>query len=91
MSQENVEVVKRAVNAFNRRDMDGLEELGTPDIEWITSMGAIEPVIRQARCLRHTPCSGAEGARQAPGTLLIRLIPHENLLGLVGSALRALQ
>ena len=42
MSQENVEVVKRAVNAFNRRDLDGLEELGTPDIEWITSMGAIE-------------------------------------------------
>jgi ketosteroid isomerase-like protein len=40
MSQENVEVVKRAVNAFNRRDLDGFAELGTPDIEWITSMGA---------------------------------------------------
>jgi ketosteroid isomerase-like protein len=42
MSQENVEIVKRAISAFNRRDLDGLEELGTPDIEWITSMGAIE-------------------------------------------------
>jgi ketosteroid isomerase-like protein len=42
MSQENVEIVKRGINAFYRRDLDGLEELGTPYIEWTTSMGAIE-------------------------------------------------
>jgi ketosteroid isomerase-like protein len=42
VSQENVEIVKRGVHAFNRRDLDGLAELSTPDAEWVTSMGAIE-------------------------------------------------
>ena len=42
MSQENVEIVKRTIDAFNRRDLDTYDEFFTPDSEWVTSMGAIE-------------------------------------------------
>ena len=31
---ERIEAVKRAVEAFNRRDIDGLLELCDPEIEW---------------------------------------------------------
>src|SRR2546421_8540749 len=31
MSQDNVEIAKRSVDAFNRRDVEALLELGTPD------------------------------------------------------------
>ncbi len=35
MSQENVELAKRAADAYNRRDIDTLfAELATPDFEW---------------------------------------------------------
>jgi ketosteroid isomerase-like protein len=34
MSQENVEVVRRAYEAWNRRDVDEAAELLAPDIEW---------------------------------------------------------
>jgi ketosteroid isomerase-like protein len=33
MSQENVEVVKRAIDAFNRRDLDSFDEICDADIE----------------------------------------------------------
>jgi ketosteroid isomerase-like protein len=49
MSQENVEIVRRAIEAFNRRDFDGYDELSTPDSEWVTSMGAIEGEIFRGR------------------------------------------
>ncbi len=42
MSQENVEVVKRLVDAFNERDIDAFAEITTPDFEWTTSMAAVE-------------------------------------------------
>lgn len=38
MSQENVEVARRAVDAFNRRDLEVLVELITPDIEWYPAL-----------------------------------------------------
>lgn len=38
MSVENVEIVKRAVDAFNRRDLDAFMECVTPDIEFTTAM-----------------------------------------------------
>ena len=46
MSQENVEIVRRAIEAFNRRDVDALEALNHPDIEidWSASVGP-EPRI----------------------------------------------
>jgi uncharacterized protein len=34
MSQENVEIARRAYEAFNRRDFDGLLDLLDPEIEW---------------------------------------------------------
>ena len=34
MSQENVEVVLRSVDAINRRDADAFLALASPDIEW---------------------------------------------------------
>ena len=33
MSQENVEIVRRWIDGYNRRDMDGLVELTAPDVE----------------------------------------------------------
>ncbi|MCW3027521.1 MAG: hypothetical protein JWN81_732 [Solirubrobacterales bacterium] len=42
MSQENVEIVKRALAAFSRGEAEAFAELTTPDIEWKTGLGAIE-------------------------------------------------
>ena len=41
MSQENVEVVSRAHEAFNLRDLDALAELAEPDwvMDWSRSIG----------------------------------------------------
>jgi ketosteroid isomerase-like protein len=42
MSQENVEIAKRTLVAFNDRDIDALSALTTEDFEWFPSMNAIE-------------------------------------------------
>jgi GrpB-like predicted nucleotidyltransferase (UPF0157 family)/ketosteroid isomerase-like protein len=42
VSQENVEVVRRAVAAFNDRDVASFAALTTPDFEWSPSMSPIE-------------------------------------------------
>ena len=43
MSQENVEMLKRAIDAFNRRDIDSLMALATPDFEWFGALlGKVE-------------------------------------------------
>jgi ketosteroid isomerase-like protein len=42
MSQENVEIVKRLIDAFNAKDLDGFAELTAPDFQWSPSMVAIE-------------------------------------------------
>src|SRR5438876_1206523 len=43
MSEENVEIVKRAMLAFNRRDLEALTELLTEDFELFTAIiGAVE-------------------------------------------------
>ena len=41
MSQENVELVRRSIDAYNRRDLDALRELNTDDVEldWSASRG----------------------------------------------------
>jgi ketosteroid isomerase-like protein len=42
MSQ-NVEIVKRALDAYNRRDLDVYDELYTPDYEWFPAlMGTVD-------------------------------------------------
>jgi ketosteroid isomerase-like protein len=42
MSQQNVEVAKRAIDAFNARDVEVFTSLTTLDFEWSPSMVAIE-------------------------------------------------
>jgi uncharacterized protein len=42
MSQENLEIVQRALDAFSRGDAEAFAELTTPDVEWKTGLGAIE-------------------------------------------------
>jgi ketosteroid isomerase-like protein len=41
MSQENVEVVKRVLDAFNRRDVDAFAALTTPDFKWFPTVGGM--------------------------------------------------
>ena len=38
MSQENVEIVRRLIEACNRRDFDAMLETGDPEIEIVTLM-----------------------------------------------------
>jgi ketosteroid isomerase-like protein len=43
MSQQNVEIAKRATDALNRRDWDALFALVTADFEWLPAMpGAVQ-------------------------------------------------
>jgi len=43
MSAENVEIAKRGIDAFNRRDVDGFFALAASDFEWFPAMaGAVE-------------------------------------------------
>jgi len=47
MSEENVEVVRRAYEAFARGDLDGVLEAMDPDVEWapaIAPLLGVEPV-----------------------------------------------
>jgi ketosteroid isomerase-like protein len=42
MSQDNVQIAKRAIEAFNARDIEGFVALTTADFEWSPSMSPIE-------------------------------------------------
>jgi ketosteroid isomerase-like protein len=43
MSQDNVEIAKRVVDAFNRRDVEDFFLLAAPDFEWFPAMaGTVE-------------------------------------------------
>jgi ketosteroid isomerase-like protein len=53
MSQENVEIVRRVVEAFNRRDLEAASELWHPEVEFYE-----EPEIPDGRVWR-----GSDGAR----------------------------
>jgi ketosteroid isomerase-like protein len=41
MAQTNVEIVKRAIDAFNQRDIDGLADLMTSDFEFIPALVSV--------------------------------------------------
>jgi len=45
MSRENVVLVERLIDAFNRRDVEAFAEITTPDFEWFTSVMAVEGEI----------------------------------------------
>jgi ketosteroid isomerase-like protein len=49
VSQANVEIAKRAIDAFNRSDVGAFAALTTPDFEWSPSMAAIEGEIFRGR------------------------------------------
>ena len=42
MSQENVEIVRRVFDAFNRRDTASFLELLDPDVEWVPILAVLE-------------------------------------------------
>ena len=42
MSQENVELVRRVCDAFNRRDIAAFLELLDPDVEWVPILAVLE-------------------------------------------------
>jgi ketosteroid isomerase-like protein len=48
MSQENVEIVNQAIDAYNGRDLDTLRMLSDPDVEldWSASHGFVAGVYR---------------------------------------------
>jgi ketosteroid isomerase-like protein len=41
MSRENVEIAKRGIDAFNRRDLEILAEITTDDYEWFPAFAGI--------------------------------------------------
>jgi ketosteroid isomerase-like protein len=47
MSQENLELARNAVAAFNRRDVPALVELTTDDFQWVTRTGTVESTVYQ--------------------------------------------
>jgi ketosteroid isomerase-like protein len=58
MSQENVELLHRAYDAFNRRDLDALLALCDPDVEFISYTMQVE---------RGDPYRGHDGVRSWSG------------------------
>jgi len=46
MSQENVELVRRWIEAYNRRDMEALNRLDDPDFEFRSIFVGIESLFR---------------------------------------------
>ena len=50
MSQENVEVVQRLIQAFNRRDLAAMTRNFAPEIEWTPGgPAAVERAVYQGR------------------------------------------
>jgi ketosteroid isomerase-like protein len=47
MSQENVEIVRRLYDAWNRRDEEELLALSDPEVEFVNSPTAVEPGTRR--------------------------------------------
>ena len=42
MSQENIDLVRRAIDTFNRRDMTSFLDLLDPDVEWVPILAVLE-------------------------------------------------
>ena len=61
MSQENVELVRRLVDAWNRRDLDAMLDLGGgEEIAFVNSPTAVEPGTRRGRT-SSAPQRGSSG------------------------------
>src|ERR1700730_1997220 len=42
MSQAHVEIAKRGIDAYNRRDVDAFADLTTPGYEWFPALAIVE-------------------------------------------------
>jgi ketosteroid isomerase-like protein len=63
MSQENVEIVRRATEAFNQRDLDALFEQTSPDFEFIPYLTTlIETTTYRGRDAFHRYFEDADAA-----------------------------
>ena len=49
MSQENVKIAVRFIDAFNEREIEAFAAMTTPDFEWTTSMMAVEGEVFRGR------------------------------------------
>jgi ketosteroid isomerase-like protein len=49
MSQENVEIVSRLVDAWNRQDLEGILALTDPEGEYVNAPTAVEPGTRRGQ------------------------------------------
>jgi hypothetical protein len=49
MSQENVEMFRLAVDAWNRQDIEGILAFADPEIEYVNAPGAVEPGTKRGR------------------------------------------
>jgi ketosteroid isomerase-like protein len=49
MSQENVEIVRRSLEAFNDRDLDTVMEMCDPQVEWHTAPDIPDPAVYHGR------------------------------------------
>ena len=47
MSEENVQIVRRLVDAWNRHDIEGVLALTDPEAEYVNAPTAVEPGIRR--------------------------------------------
>lgn len=47
MSEENVEIARRVLDAWNRRDIEGFLALCDPELEFVNSPTAVEPGTRR--------------------------------------------
>jgi ketosteroid isomerase-like protein len=67
-SQQNIEIVRRVIDAWNRRDLDTMLSLSDPKIEYVNDPAAIEPGIRRGRAgleaVLRAQWEGLPGARQ---------------------------
>jgi ketosteroid isomerase-like protein len=49
MGRENVEIVKRTIDAFNLRDVDACAALVTADFEWAPALAEVESEVFRGR------------------------------------------
>jgi ketosteroid isomerase-like protein len=49
MSEASVEIVRRAIEAWNGEDVDAMVELSHPEVEYVNAPQALEPGTRRGR------------------------------------------
>jgi ketosteroid isomerase-like protein len=76
MSQENAEIVRRVMDAWNRQDIQGILALADPDIEYVNAPAAVEPGTRRGHeglaAVARTQWESLPGGRQEVDRLEVR-------------------